>query len=439
MLLSMRLWDDGAPGDRLAQIQALLDELRRTAPPDQPVLVRDARWLLPLAQSPTTDELGGYFVVAQRIADTLPAEDRLEIYRASVRMAGGHLRSQLRHVATQKGVRLDESSLVLSTRRSNALDLATLVQALVPLLERYEHAVESGDNAQRLELADSICQGISPDPELFVNRLELLGPYTMIEHLFATTDRDGQVVYTATGQRHVDLLREYAQRMTRLAKPLADDCAQFRPVDGAYSPYGVLFGFSSNILEHMVLKAATADATPRFSLEDAFSAGGADKLAWVSGWRKLPHIPRDVAKLFAYPQQFAEEICLRIEQLLRRATAVEPSGPVSTGRLWIVCGDERGDCFEASHIEALPTQYFLSSDRQIVGSRKAEWCDETTLMHSRLEGELAVSYRTPGGWVAITKDVLTAVLGAGRDAKVSHLPREAEGVLGLMCRDLIAR
>ena len=67
----------------------------RTA--DQPVLVRDARWLIPLAQSPTTDELGAYFEVAETVAETLSHDDRIEIHTAGVRMAGGHLRSQLRH------------------------------------------------------------------------------------------------------------------------------------------------------------------------------------------------------------------------------------------------------------------------------------------------------------------------------------------------------
>ena len=307
MLLCMRVWDSGSQsaGDRLSQVQGVLDQLWKTTPADQPVLVRDARWLFALAQSPTTDELWAYFEVAERIAESLSAEDRIEIQKAGVRMAGGHLRSQLRHRSTQKGVSLDESSLVLSTRNSNALDLATLVQGLVPLLEAYEHATHSGDSQQRLELATAIYQGISPDPELFLNRIDLLGPYSMIEHLFITTDGEGRVVYTAMGQRHLQLVQEYETLIGRMAKPLYDDCPSFRPIDGAYSPYGVLYGFSSNLLEHMALKTLTPDAVTRFSLEDVFTDGDADKLAWVSGWRKLPHITRDVAKLFEYPQQFA--------------------------------------------------------------------------------------------------------------------------------------
>src|SRR6185295_16200021 len=285
-LLMMRLWDGASPSapdrieDRLSQVQGVLDQLWSITPADQPVLVRDARWLIPVAQSPTTDELAGYFEVAEQIAETLSKDDRIEIQKAGIRMAGGHLRSQLRHVSTQKGVTLHEQSLTLSTRKSNALDFAMLIQGLVPLLDAYEDARHKGDGRKRLELAAAICQGISPDPELFLNRLDLLGPYSMIEHLFITTNRDGHVVYTSMGRRHLQLLQEYEARIRRLSKPLHEDCHHFRPVDGAYSPYGVLYGFSSNLIEHMAFKALQRDAVTRFSLEDVFTDGDADKLAW---------------------------------------------------------------------------------------------------------------------------------------------------------------
>ncbi len=441
-LLSMRLWDAGSSsaGDRLSQVQSVLDQLWRITPADQPVLVRDARWLIPVAQSPTTDELAAYFEVAEQIAETLSEEDRIEIHKAGVRMAGGHLRSQLRHSSMQKGVSLDESSLVLSTRNSNALDFALLIQGLVPLLEAYEHARHSGDGQKRLELAAAICQGISPDPELFLNRLDLLGPYSMIEHLFITTDRDEHAVYTPMGQRHVQLLQQYEARISRLSKPLYDDCPHFRPVDGTYSPYGVLYGFSSNLLEHMALKALQPDAVTHFSLEDVFVDGeaNADKLAWVSGWRKLPHIDPEVAKQFDYPQQFAEDIFDRLEHALRRRVSDgEANAAVQTGRLFILPEEDLQVDSKASLIPDLPVQYFRSSDMQIVAAHKADSYDQTQLLRGRLEGEFVLSYETSGGWVAITKDILTEVLGAGRDVKIVGLPRVAVGVLRLMCPNLV--
>jgi hypothetical protein len=383
--------------------------------------------------------LGAYFEVAEKIA-ALPDEDRIEIHKAGARMAAGHLRSQTRYYSVKQAVSLDEKSLVLGTRNSNALDFALLVQDLVPLLEAYEKAWNSGNGQQRLELADAICQGVSPDPELFLNRVELLGAYSMIEHLFITADRDGHAVYTPMGRRHVQLLQEYEARIGRVAKPLHDDCPSFRPVAGTYSPYGALYGFSSNLIEHMAFKTLQPDAVSRFGLEAVFVGGDAstDKLAWVSGWRKLPHLKPDVEKLFDYPQQFAEDVYERLALALRRRVSDgEANAAAPTGRLFILTGDDSADS-KAPPIPDLPVQYIGSSDRQIVAAHKAHSLDEPRLLSDRREGKCVLSYETPGGWVAITKDILTEVLGAGRDVKIAGLPPTAVEVLKLMCPDLVA-
>ena len=427
-------------GDRLSHVQGVLDQLWKITPADQPVLVRDARWLIQMAQSPATDDLGAYFEVAEKIAETLSEEDRIEIHKAGVRMTAGHLRSQIRYYSMKKAVSLDDQSLVLSTRNTNALDFALLIQELVPLLEAYEDAWHSDDGQKRLDLAGAICQGISPDPELFLNRVELLGAYSMIEHLFITTDRDGHVAYTPMGRRHVQLLQEYEARIGRVSKPLHDDCPHFRPVAGAYSPYGILYGFSSDLIEHMALKASQPDAVTHFSLEDVFVDGDAstDKLAWVSGWRKLPHLKPEVAKLFDYPQQFAEDIFDRIEDALRRrVSGDEANAVVQTGRLFILSEDDLQADSKASLIPDLPVRYIGSSDRELVAAHKADAYDEPHLLSDRREGKCVLSYKTPGGWVAITKAILTEVLGEGRDVKIVGLPPVAVGVLKLMCPNLV--
>jgi hypothetical protein len=455
-LLSMRTWDAGEVGaggaglrgasdatKRLAQIQSVLDRLSSSTPADQPVFVRDARWLIPVAHSYATDDLAPYLEVAQEISDAFPEDDGLEIQKAGVRMAGGHLRSYLHYYITQKGVPLDDSRLVQITRKSNALDYSLLIQGLAPLLEAYERAVHRGDADARRELADAICQGISPDPDLFLNRVELLGAYSMVEHLFTATDSDGHAVYTPLGQRHVRLLEEYEAWIGRLAKSLSDDCRQFRPVDGAYSPYGAVYGFSSNLLEHMALKSTQRDAETRFSLEDVFSAGSADKVAWVNGWRNLPHVDPELAKLYAYPHEFAAAIFARVDRALRlRAShAVDDAASATprSGRLFVVAADASETDSSAATTPDLPIRYIQSSDKQIVAARKAEACDQAQLMKDRVEGHFVVSYETAGGWVAITKDFLTEVLAAGRDAKISGLPTGAGEALTLACRSLIAR
>jgi hypothetical protein len=418
-LLSMRLWDAEATsaGSRLAQVQDVLDELWRIRTADQPVLMSDARWLIQMAQSLATDDLGAYFTVAEHIADTLSEEDRIEIHKAGVRMTAGHLRSQIRYYSTTRAVPFDDDSLVLNTRTTNALDFALLIQELVPLLEAYENAWHGDDSLERLELADAICQGISPDPELFLNRVELLGAYSMIEHLFITTDPDGRAVYTPMGRRHVQLVQEYEARINRVAKPLSDDCSRFRPVAGAYSPYGVLYGFSADLMKHMVLKAVQPDAVNHFGLEDVFVAGDANtgKLAWVSGWRKLPHLKQELERQFDYPQQFADDIFDRIEQALRRRVSDGEAGAVAqAGRLFLL----------AAHSPQADSKVLLTPD-------------EIPLVSDRREGKFLLSYETPGGWRGIPKTVLTEVLGAGHDAKIVGLPPAAAGVLKLMCPQLV--
>jgi hypothetical protein len=345
-------------------------------------------------------------------------------------MAGGHLRSQIRYHSLKKAVSLNEHSVVVNSRTTNALDFALLIQDLVPLLEAYEHACAVDDRQARLPLADAICQGLSPDPELFLNRVELLGAYSMIEHLFIAIDGDGRAAYTQMGERHVQLLQDYEARIGRVAKPLSEDCPNFRPAAGAYSPYGVLYGFSTDLLEHMALKASLPDAVTKSGLEDVFAQGDAHTLAWVSGWRKLPHLTREVSQRFDYPQQFAEDVFARIEQALRiRALETDPNDRARTGRVLL------GDDDQTPH---LPFQYIHSSD-PLVAAGKADAYDEAQILSDRQEGRCVLSYKTPGGWVGITKAMLTEVLGAGRDAKIVGLPPDAAEALTLLCPKLIQR
>jgi len=218
---------------------------------------------------------------------------------------------------------------------------------------------------------------------------------------------------------------------------LRDDFPRFRPADGGCSPYGVIFGLPSHLVEHMALKALQHDAETRFSLEDVFlddAFGNADtsaaKLAWVNGWRNLHHIDREAQRLYDYPQQFAEQVYGRIENELA-GYGREGS---RTGRLFIASGD---DTEAASVIPELPARYFVSSDRQFVAAHKAETFDQAQLLAGRREGHFLVSYETPGGWIALKKDVLTEVLSAGRDARIVGLPLDAAQVLRLMCTDLV--
>jgi hypothetical protein len=154
----------------------------------------------------------------------------------------------------------------------------------------------------------------------------------------------------------------------------------------------------------------------------------------VSGWRKLPHINAEVLKLYEYPQQFAEEVFARVEQALREAASRDAGSSVRTGRLQVAAGDAQAAA--PAGVAELPVDYVLSSDPQLIAAHQAQPVDEARLLLDRREGMFAVSYQVAGGWVAITKDFLTAILGKGQDARIV-LPAEPAAVLRLMYQDLV--
>ncbi|MGV3591496.1 MAG: hypothetical protein ACO1PZ_07380 [Gammaproteobacteria bacterium] len=465
-LLGMRLWDDengrhddchrdaddtrdaGVPA-RLAQMQALLDALWREAPHDQPRLVRDVRWLFPVAMSPTTDSLAGYFTIAERIASTFTEADRTETQKAWVVTGAGHLRSQLRDLVKRRGVSLDDHELVLLTRVSNALDVALLTEGLVTLLQAYKRALEMNDEPQRAALAAAICQGLSPDPELFIERIDLLAPYTMIEHLFITSGEAGSAAYTPAGLRHRALLAQYADLMPRLAESLLADCARSAPHPDAWSPYGALYGFASNLLELIAFRTLARDALPEFGIEDVFTDGDVRKREWAEGWRRLPHIRPEIAQQFAFPQEFAEAIHARlVAALQRRAGGI--AAP-ARGRLLVGMDDASDDvgasmdgsaeaaakgaaeaAAAAAPVTDLPSRYVVSSDPQWIAAGNAVAKDETDLLHCRNEGEYLVSFASGSGWTAVTKDLLSDVIGHGRGARIVTLPATPAAILRLM-------
>src|SRR6185503_19104520 len=96
----------------------------------------------------------------------------------------------------------------------------------------------------------------------------------------------------------------------------------------------------------------------------------------------------------------------------------EANTVVPNGRLFILAADDLQADAKASLIPDLPVRYIRSSDTQMVAAHKADAADETRLLSDRREGKCLLSYQTPGGWVAITKAILTEVSGAGRDVKI---------------------
>ena len=157
--LSLRIWDerdDRAPA-RLVELQGLLGRLNEDRSPV--VLIRDIHWLMQTAQSPLTRQLLPYFKVAEQVAETLGGPSRLEFHRAGAKLAGGHLRSQLRYRMWDTDRTIDDPEVLAITRNSNSMDSALLVGDLVSLLEAYDTACSASDLAGRTALADAHSAG----------------------------------------------------------------------------------------------------------------------------------------------------------------------------------------------------------------------------------------------------------------------------------------
>ena len=155
----------------------------------------------------------------------------------------------------------------------------------------------------------------------------------------------------------------------------------------------------------------------------------AAKLAWVNGWRKLPHIDREVQRLYDYPQQFAEDIYDRIERELRRSVAGmknRASVYVRTA-LRLIRGRRR---FRNCRPGTSPLR------TAVVAAHKAEPYDGRNCCASDGKGiSLSVTKRRVDG-LHSRRTCSTEVLGAGRDARIAGLPLDAAQVLRLMCTDL---
>jgi hypothetical protein len=310
------------------------------------------------------------------------------------------------------------------------MDYALLAYDLVPLLDAYETACASPDRAGRLALAEAILQGLSADPELFLTRPDLLTPCTIVEHLFVERGEDGRARYTELGA-HLERLRRYGELIGRLAKPLADDAAMLAPAPEGFSPYGIIYGFSSDILGNMAMRALIAKSSVAFSLEDAFIASPdtATRIAWTTTWKSAFHEGGERA-ILEYSQEFAEQIHQRLVAALDALTTDDQPRPRS-GRLFVAPA--------SVDIGALPRatvpEGVVPADEFVYSTTDQD--HDHDLAFDRKEGRCLVSWQADGGWVALSKSLLTYVMAQGQDALVTNIAPEAIDVLRLTCPGVV--
>jgi len=442
-LLSLRVWDDGnaSAGDRLREVQSLLDKLNGTT--GSAVFVRDARWLIQTAQGLLTRHLQPYFRIAELISSSFTESDRLEIHKAGLRLGGGHLRSQLRYRAGETGRTADDPEVLAITRNSSSMDAALLVSDLVPLLEAYKEACVGSVPGQRLDLADAIIQGVSADPGLFLTRLDILGPCTMIEEVFV--ERAGSTPrYTPAGHTYLARLTRYRQLISDLAQPLREDALTIATRVSVYSPFGMAYGFCADLLSNMVLDALLSHASFDLSLEDFFVSEGQieSKALRSSAWAKLS-TPGGEREHVDHSVEWAGEVLQRTVDALQARAARRDASNASVhrgGRLFVI-----PDCVSRESVPGglLPDgtvsaqEHCVTSDLQRALASGATAFPKSQILLDRKEGRFLASAEVDGKWFGVSKVLLTTCICQGKDAVIADVPEPVIEVLQLTCPELV--
>ena len=443
--LSLRIWDEGndKATERLQHVQRLLDLLNAGGGtnPFQPV--RDARWLIQTAQGPLTRHVRPYFIKAGNVS-ALSDEVRLEIHKAGAVLAGGHLRSQLRHLSRRTGWAFDDPRLLALTRSSNSMDMALLVRDLVPLLDAYSAASERQDSNARLSLADAILQGLSADPELLLTRLDLLGPSTTIEDLFVERGHAGAASFTAMGMVHRECLARYCGLVARTAEALLQDSRALDPAHAAYSPLGIVYGFCADLFSNMALNTLRSPSSSGLSLEDIFLSRGRldEKRAQAHEWERLPKGDGEDAP-FEHSTGWGAQMGARLVAGLE-ARAASPTEPNASGvrksSLYIV---PRGVALDSIPDGAFPAEIVQAQEHCLTSDvTRARLTGATALPADRLsadraEGRLLACTLFEGAWFGISKVPLTLCTSQGKDALMTDVPSAVIDVLHLVCPELL--
>jgi hypothetical protein len=438
--LSLRIWDaEKCASSALQDIQRLLDRLNSMPG----AFVRTATWLLQTAQGPLTRQLKPYFAVAERIAGSFEQHEELEIHRAGALLAGGHLRSQLCYRARESQRPVDDPDVRSVTRNSNSMDVALLIRDLVPLLEAYERACAAGYNDDRRRLSDAILQGLSADPELLLTRLDVVGPATMIEDVFIE-DKDGRATYTAFGSSHLCALSRYRSLINALAMPLKEDASRLDPSHTTYSPFGIVYGFCSDILSNMAVGQLLSQDTSGLTLEDMFSSDGSleSKLSKAREWEALPR-HRAARARFEHSKAWATDVFARLTSALdARAThdGLPNASGLHSARLCVI---EEGHAAQAGRGVGERPQTIRAQEHCVMSDLKRALATGSTafprsqILSDRKEGRFLASVESGGKWFAVSKVLLTACVCQGQDAVITDVPASVVEVLRLTCQELL--
>jgi len=217
----------------------------------------------------------------------------------------------------------------------------------------------------------------------------------MIEHLFITTDRDGRVVHSP-GAATPSAIPRIRGAIRRVLKPLYEDCPVQAGLTAPILPTGLLWIFIATVGAHGAQIFDAPDPVTRFSLEDVFADGAADKLAWVSGCRNYRTSEGRGKGCSSTPSGSPRTVSIESTSAAQRRCRRDAGAATRTGRLFIWSETIREQT-RRLRCSGICRPNFRVVGQGDGGPHKAQSYDQSQLLHSR-RGEFAVSYETSGGW-----------------------------------------
>jgi hypothetical protein len=241
-LLSLRVWDDGAPDDHLARLDALLAEVQGPGGSGQR-FCDDAEALLLVATAHYELQESGYDLLLQRVRTLAPVR-RTRVALQHAAAMGCHLRFGFEATYARDTIRM---------RDDNVADYPWLCFAVAGAMEEYVRLTEAGDDGpERQRVIEALLNGLTPDARAFV----------------------GAPIATLSG--HEDERRRVRDQLLAYRGRLRDEFEPFRPTAQTYSPLSFFFNFSHNVLKGTVVDALLRHQVWPVSLNDVFTSLGPD-------------------------------------------------------------------------------------------------------------------------------------------------------------------
>jgi hypothetical protein len=236
-LLSLRAWDEGDGNANLDRLQRTLDRLQGEEGSGQ-VFVSDAETLMLVATAHYEKNEVGYDNLLARCRSLDRAHQRRVVIGHAPAL-GSHLRCGFESFYGRDTVKM---------RDDNVADYPWLSYSLIVLMREWMRMREAAvEGLERDVVVEALANGLSCDAAAFVGN------------------------WTSSGSPYDREREEFRESFRVHRAELVDAFEMYRPTEQTYSPYGLFFNFSHNVVKGTVVDAMLWDEAWDVPLNQLFT------------------------------------------------------------------------------------------------------------------------------------------------------------------------